>query len=225
MLFLGLVAQLRLKFKPIYKAGLVMAVLVLGLSAFFWKYSGFFMRGATSVSARFDYWRAAAQTVRERPVFGTGPGTFAIAYQRLKRPESEMSRMVHNDYLEQASDSGVMGCVLYTVFIVGALVWSFPRLECGAGPVREKGGRRRIDYEDDDEDEKDCMRRGWVVFTIWLGVLGWSLQGLFEFGLYIPVLAWTAFVFMGWLLAYVPARLRAESGQPEIQSTKVQTNA
>jgi len=26
-----------LKFKPIYKAGLVMAVLVLGLSAFFWK--------------------------------------------------------------------------------------------------------------------------------------------------------------------------------------------
>ena len=37
-------------------------------------------------------------------------------------------------------------------------------------------------------------------FAIWLGVLGWSLQGLFEFGLYIPALAWPAFTFLGWLL-------------------------
>jgi len=27
------------------------------------------------------------------------------------------------------------------------------------------------------------------------------LQGLFEFGLYIPALAWPAFTFIGWLLA------------------------
>jgi hypothetical protein len=36
--------------------------------------------------------------------------------------------------------------------------------------------------------------------AIWLGVLGWSLQSLVEFGLYIPALAWPAFAFLGWLL-------------------------
>jgi hypothetical protein len=40
----------------------------------------------------------------------------------------------------------------------------------------------------------------WQTFTVWLGVLGWSLQGLVEFGLYIPALAWPAFAFLGWLL-------------------------
>jgi hypothetical protein len=36
--------------------------------------------------------------------------------------------------------------------------------------------------------------------AVWLGVLGWSLQSLVEFGLYIPALAWPAFTFLGWLL-------------------------
>jgi hypothetical protein len=36
--------------------------------------------------------------------------------------------------------------------------------------------------------------------AVWLGVLGWALQGVIEFGLYIPALAWPAFAFLGWLL-------------------------
>jgi len=45
MLLLGLIALLRIKFKPAYKAGLVVAVLVLGLSAFFGNTRSFFKRG------------------------------------------------------------------------------------------------------------------------------------------------------------------------------------
>ena len=115
---------------------------------------------------------------REKPVFGTGPGTFAIAYQKVKRPESEMARLVHNDYLEQASDSGVPGFVAYAVFIGAALAWSFPR----AGGARSAGS--------DD----------WQTFAVWLGLLGWALQGFVEFGLYLPALAWPAFTLLGWLL-------------------------
>jgi hypothetical protein len=37
-------------------------------------------------------------------------------------------------------------------------------------------------------------------FSVWLGLMGWALQGLLEFGLYIPALAWPAFAFLGWLL-------------------------
>ena len=191
MLLLGLITLMQLKSRAIHKVGLVGVVLVIGLSVFFWKYSGFFRKGATSVSARFDYWQAALKTTRDHPFFGTGPGTFAIPYQKLKRPESEMSRMVHNDYLEQASDSGIPACVVYVVFIVGALVWSFPGL-----PVHQIGAD---------------ASRAWILFSVWLGVLGWCLQGFLEFGLYIPGLGWIAMTLLGWLLAQVPHHVEPEA--------------
>ena len=34
-----------------------------------------------------------------------------------------------------------------------------------------------------------------------LGLLAWVLQGVVEFGLYIPALAWPAWLMLGWLLA------------------------
>ena len=51
---------------------------------------------------------------------------------------------------------------------------------------------------------------GWR-FAVWLGVLGWSLQGLFDFGLYIPALAWPAFTLLGWLLGLEQPGLRAKA--------------
>ena len=171
MLLIGLVATLFLPMKRQFKLILVGTALALGLAGFFVKYSGFFRKGAPSVVARFDYWNGAMQTVRAQPVFGSGPGTFAIAYAKVKRPEWEMARMTHDDYLEQASDSGVMGMVLYTALVAGTLICSIRR-----------------------------GKRDWVWLSVWLGVLGWALQSLVEFGLYIPAIAWPAFTFMGWLL-------------------------
>lgn len=173
MLLLGWIALLRAPLNKRFKQLSLVVVLVGGLAGFGLKYAGFFQKGATSVSARFDYWQAAARTAAENPVFGTGPGTFAIPYGKLKRPESEMARLVHNDFLQQASDSGWVGFVTFATFVVGALAWSFPR------PARSD----------------------WLEFAVWLGLLGWWLQGLLEFGLYIPALAWNGFAFMGWLLA------------------------
>jgi O-antigen ligase len=169
---------LRLPFNQRLKVILVTGILFAGLAGFFWRHAIFFQKGATSVSARFDYWRAVVQTAKDKPLFGTGPGTFAIAYKKVKRPESEMARLVHNDYLEQVSDSGVVGLLTYALFIVGALIQTFPR------PDRAS--------ETQPED--------WLTFAVWLGVLGWALQSISEFGLYIPALAWTAFALFGWLL-------------------------
>ncbi len=173
MLALALVALLHLPFGRQWKLLVVAAVLALGLAGFFWRYAGYFEKGAKSVDARLDYWRAAAQIALARPVSGSGPGTFGAEYERIKRPESEMSREVHNDYLEQASDSGLPGFVAYCVFVLGAL------------------GRGYVRFQQD---------REWLVFAVWLGVLGWALQGLMEFGLYIPALAWPAFAFLGWFV-------------------------
>lgn len=176
-LTLVLVVLLHLRWSNRAKWLLVGTVCVLGIAGFLIRYAAFFERGATSVGARFDYWRAATQTTAARPLFGTGPGTFSIAYQAVKKPESEMARLTHNDYLQQASDSGWLGCATYSGFIVCLLMWGYAR------PV----------------GQNEILR-----FAVWLGLLGWALQGLLEFGLYIPALSWSAFALAGWLLGTRP---------------------
>jgi O-antigen ligase len=122
------------------------------------------------VHARFDYWRAAGQTIAAKPILGSGPGTFGEAYKAVKKPESEMARLAHNDYLQQASDSGLLGGAIYIVWICGMGY---------LGYLNANSGNNRTG------------------FFAWLGVLGWVLQGITEFGLYIPALAWTAFSLAG----------------------------
>lgn len=207
MLVLSLIWLLRLPFNPNLKRGLVVLVLLVGLTGFFWRYSKFFEKGATSVSARFDYWQAALHTTLAHPLLGTGPGTFALAYAKVKRPESEMSRLVHNDYLEQASDSGVAGCLFYAAFIIGAILLSRSK-GLGYGPPPGTGPEGAIGVAAESQKKPPLKASSAepdrsveaLHFGLWLGVLGWALQGLLEFGLYIPALAWPAFAFLGLLL-------------------------
>ncbi len=219
-LLLGLLALLRLPFKRSLKVALVTLVVVAGLAGFFYKYSQFFRKGATSVVARFDYWQAAFRTANAHPLFGTGPGTFAKPYQLIKRPESEMTRLVHNDYLEQASDSGWPGFLLYTVFITAALALTARQALSSQEPRNTRNTQKKeqsaaalpgqsaelldtvpapaLQPPGQKPPLSCCSCISW--FTLWLGVLGWSLQSLTEFGLYLPALAWPAFTFLGLLL-------------------------
>jgi hypothetical protein len=164
------VVLLRAPFEKRWRAAIIIGLVSLGVAVFFVRFSGYFQKGATSVSARAEYWRAAWKTFADRPVFGSGPGTFAVAYRQIKPPEAEMARLTHNDYLEQASDSGFVGLATYGTFVIGLALLLYRR--CGA----------------------DRMR-----FAVWLGVFGWVLQSGVEFGLYIPALGGTAFWLLGWL--------------------------
>jgi O-antigen ligase len=200
MLLLALLAVLRAGLDKRVRILLVTLMLLVGMAGFFAKYLGFFQRGATSVSARLDYWRAAVQIAKDNPVFGTGPGTFAITYAKIKKPDSEMSRLVHNDYLEQACDSGLPGFMAYASFVLGTLVLT------GACVFRPHGRSRQRNPSPQPPRQKNTPQPDsspgseWQGFAIWLGLFGWASQGLFEFGLYIPALAWVAFAFMGLLL-------------------------
>ena len=159
------------------KLAAVALVLVLGLGVFAVRFHNYLAAGATSVSARFDYWHAAAQTAADRPVFGTGPGTFQRPYARLKSPTAEMARLTHNDYLEQFSDSGFPAGLAYTAWIILALVVVGKKVWSATDPA---------------------------LFAVFAGVLAWFVQGLGEFGLYVPALAWIAFALLGILVGMNP---------------------
>lgn len=173
-LLLSLVVLLRQSLPAALKWGLIALVLFGGGLGLYVKNRAYVERGATSVVARFDYWRAAGRTIAAKPLFGCGPGAFGVVYAAIKKPESEMARLAHNDYLQQASDSGVLGAVAYASFVGGVLWIGFRQSRAGGTSVR---------------------------FAVWLGLLGWALQSFGEFTLYIPAVAWPAFSCAGWLLS------------------------
>ena len=92
-----------------------------------------------------------------------------------------MARLTHNDYLQQASDSGFPGMVTYAAFVGGMLWVTY----------------RRLDW-----------RRTPVACGVWLGLSAWAVQSAFEFTLYVPSLAWTAFALAGWLLGSTRETIR-----------------
>ncbi len=161
---------LRLNWPAKLKWTAVAAILIFGVGVFAIRFHHYFSTGATSVSARIDYWRAAVQTTEQNPLFGSGPGTFQRPYAQLKTPNAEMARLTHNDYLEQFSDSGIPGGLAYASWITVAL-WVI--------------GKKLSPNPDISH------------FAIYAGLLAWFAQGLGEFGLYIPALAWLAFTLMG----------------------------
>lgn len=161
------------KWSVCLKWWLVVAVILGGTVLFAVRFQKYFASGATSVSARMDYWHAAYQNLLNHPWVGSGPGTFQRPYAQLKAPGSEMTRLVHNDYLEQFSDSGVIGGVSYLAWILLLLATL---------------GRRCWHSTDSLE------------FAVFTGLLGWFAQGLSEFSLFVPALSWTAFTLVGSLL-------------------------
>jgi O-antigen ligase len=169
-LMLGLVCLLQMRFPRRVKVFLIVVVATGGLAGFFATFSGYFARGATSVGARMEYWRAAWKTALRHPLLGAGPGTFSVSYRKLKPPGAEMAQLAHNDYLEQACDSGFPGALAYGVFVAGSVAGLYRR-----------------------------CRRDLLRLAVWLGLLGWALQSFVEFGLYIPAVGWTAFWLLGWL--------------------------
>jgi hypothetical protein len=161
---------LRSAIPPKWKRTIVVSVMVLGLAGLVARNLDYFQRGATSVTARTDYWASAWQTFIENPLTGTGPGTFGESYRARKAAESEMARLAHNDFIQQASDSGVIGFVGYLAFVGGACFWIWRKLGANGSPLG---------------------------LMIGLGLLGWLLQSLTEFGLYIPAIVWPAFFLLG----------------------------
>jgi O-antigen ligase len=170
---LGGICLFRLQWPARLKWATLILILFIGLGIFAVRFHNYFAAGATSVGARFDYWRASAQTTWTHPLLGTGPGTFQRPYAKLKSPDAEMARLAHNDYLEQFSDSGIAGGIFYSAWILIALVFIGRRVLNSGNPT---------------------------AFAIFLGLVGWFVQGLGEFALYVPALAWTAFTLLGCLL-------------------------
>jgi O-Antigen ligase len=80
------------------------------------------------ISSRGDYWRVAWAAWEERPLTGTGAGTFQYTWLE-DRPGLKGVKQVHNVYLEQGTETGLfaflamLGFVAVLVGYTGRAVW------------------------------------------------------------------------------------------------------
>jgi len=175
MILLGVLALGHSPLRMAWKRTLIYGLIALGFIGFTIKYADSVARGKKSMVARLNYWQAAIQITWQHPILGTGPGTFGPAYEPFQPPNGELPKLTHNDYLEQASDSGIIGFLTFSGLIVGSIAYVY---------------RYRL------------IKKGelyTVRFAVWLGLLGLFLHSGMEFNLYYPALAWPSFFLLGWL--------------------------
>jgi hypothetical protein len=88
------------------------------------------------ISSRGDYWRVAWEAWKERPLTGTGAGTFQYTWLE-DRPGFKGVKQVHNVYLEQGTETGLFAFVALLGF-VGVLVGYTGRATWRSGPQGER---------------------------------------------------------------------------------------
>jgi hypothetical protein len=91
------------------------------------------------ISSRGDYWRVALAAWKERPLTGTGAGTFQYTWLE-DRPDLKGVKQVHNVYLEQGTETGLFAFLALLSF-VAVLVGHTGRAIWRSGP---KGERRLL---------------------------------------------------------------------------------
>ncbi len=99
---------------------LFLLLLVLG-GSFLAVNSGFREAVYKSLEVRIDYWKAAVQMIKSRPLLGFGPDCFGSVYAKYKLAGAEDVQLAHNNYIQMWTDSGIFAFLaflyLWVVFL------------------------------------------------------------------------------------------------------------
>ncbi len=91
-----------------------------------------------SSNSRSTYWRVAWDEWKERPLMGTGAGTFQYTWLE-NRPRFGGVRQVHNVYLEQGTETGAVAFVALSGFAVILLAYTmWATFRASPGEVGER---------------------------------------------------------------------------------------
>lgn len=92
----------------------------IGLDPVVSRFEEFQQGGGLRMEARVLIWKDAVNLVREYPLFGTGLGTFGVAFRRFQTSLVEFNvDHAHNDYLQIIVETGTLGFLLLFLPILG----------------------------------------------------------------------------------------------------------
>ena len=150
-------------------------------------------RSEQSVEARIQPALDAITIVRDHPWLGTGGGTFYLVYMAYQPNWEGFYNHAHNDYLEIAADTGLVGLALLLAITLLSLRSAIRLMRNRSHPVLRSAG-----------------------FATVMGITAMALHALVDFNLHIPAYALTFCVLLA--LPWAAERLGAR-GQAPVRST------
>jgi O-antigen ligase len=93
---------------------------------------------STALRTRVGLWRRSLAMVREHPLVGVGPGNWPVVFPRYAEPgarrDSVLSatlapRQAHNDLIERAAETGLLGLLALGVLAAGVVIAARRRLQ------------------------------------------------------------------------------------------------
>ena len=151
--------------------------------------STFDMQGS-SLNARLLMWKTTLKMIEDKPLFGSGIGTFKINYlnyqaEFLKSNSnyikySGKAEEAHNEYLQIWAELGIisLGIFLLIIFVFYNLVWKFLN------------------------EEKDIKKK-LISWGLILGITCFLFHSLFTFPLHVPALGSAFFILLGLTVGYI----------------------
>ncbi len=149
------------------------------------------------LTGRLDGWRAAAWMFAEHPVLGIGHGAFAAEFSTarlalvdrgvtfFRSQDTPVFANAHNEYLEVAAESGLLG--------LAALAWGIWVLLARARRIGAGGGRAHADTAERTHRLADRA-------LAWAGLTALGLLALTFFPLRAAMIAYPWLLFLAWLL-------------------------
>ncbi len=134
-----------------------------------------------STAFRYYTWLGTLDMVRDKPLLGVGPGTFEYSYPGYAR--AGYTRMSHQSFLQIAAEAGIfalLAALAAGIAGVRLCLWIARRQGSGAGALA-------------------AAAAGWLV--------GLALHNLFDYSMYVPAVAVSAFAVLG--AAVGPGKERA----------------
>jgi hypothetical protein len=138
-------------------------------------------------SGRYDFWRVSADAVKAHPVGGLGQDNFGD-YYITRRHTGEEPRWTHSLEFRLLAHTGIVGFVLFAVFLVAALV-------AAAGAIRRRNSLLAA-----------------ATAAAVIPLIPWLVHGSVDWFWEIPALSGPAFAFLG--MAAGLGRRRNEDAPP-----------
>lgn len=129
-----------------------------------------------SLRRRMLIFRSTWRVARDFWAKGSGPGTLEFIYGKYKVLGAEETKYAHNDYLQILAETGIFGFLFFLGFLFSLL--------------------------------KDALRvkKGYLEWAIFAGLLAFLLNSLFDFNFYTPSLFFLFWLWCGMVGSFSPQR-------------------
>lgn len=151
-------------------------------------------------SLRYSYWRVGTEAWLERPLTGTGAGTFQYTWLQ-ERPDSTGVQQIHNLYLEQGTETGV---------------FAFAALLGFAGVITVYTARAALRSRDEAGEYAGSRRT--LLAGLCAAIVVYLSSSALEWHWYIPASTLIFFILAGVAVKYASLGTRDAGVDPDVEA-------